>query len=306
MNKKLLIFGIPILMIGLVVASLLTYYGQIQQDVNVVQGLTIDGFDWDVPIVEPVTMYSLEEKTIVSVHYLENIANVDATVILDTSCSAIPLTGGCNDITSTTEYILDARAGASGDGLSKRVTIIPETPMLLSALSTISWDANVIQGYMPHVDVFLSNEETLIFEGAKSTANGDMCDVTPYLTGEMTTFGVGRGEVIDDTTYAWQNGNIPGPCGDSSFEEIHKTLLDWKAEYGAGVSILRFEVEVDNWIPTENTANSNVWNITINSIDVNEVTVLAGDKLDFQIVTDFPKMMKPATYTITTEVQPVI
>ena len=79
-NKKLLTFGLlGIFALALVTGALLTYYGQIKQQVIVEQGLTVDGNNWNEVIIEdPVTMYSLETKMITSGHYLDNQADVPA------------------------------------------------------------------------------------------------------------------------------------------------------------------------------------------------------------------------------------
>ncbi len=156
--------------------------------------------------------------------------------------------------------------GSVGSGDEARIVIQASDVDVntLNDLNTISWDVNVISGYLPHVDVFLDNGQTLIFEGAKSTAPDSVyCDVQPYPDGQITTFGVGRGEEINDNTYAWENGPIPGPCGDSAFELIHKSLADWKTFYG-DVAVLRFEIEVDNWIPTLPNPEADIDNIKIN------------------------------------------
>ncbi len=134
--------------------------------------------------------------------------------------------------------------------------------MLLSELSTISWDANVIQGYAPHVDLILSNGNSLTFEYDKVAD----CGVGDYPLGELNTF-KDKG-IVDNTAYAWES--IPGPCigdGSADFLAQHKTLADWKSTY-TGVTIDRIEIEVDNWIPGMDAPNSKVWNIAINGEEI--------------------------------------
>ena len=316
MNKKYLIFGLPILALVLVSAGLLTYYGQIQQTVDVEQGLTVDCNDWDDPIVEdPVTMTSLEAKTIVSEHELRNTATVDATVVLDTSCSATPVTGGCNDITLTTEYVLSA----SGDkGTESKIHIRAEDVGVnsLDDLLSMNWESFVVDGgYIAHVDVLIDTtgnnviDDALVFEYDKVTTPSDklVIDMT-FIRDAWTTNAFSDKDSISDSSIAWLTSEAPGPVGGVGYTAY--TLAEWKLGkisegtkiIPADVTVIAFQIEIDNWIVD---TDAKIRNIQINTVDVDKVTVLAKDELDFQIVTDFPKMMKPAVYTITTEVQPV-
>ena len=306
-GKKLPVFVIAIFAMVLVSAALLPYFAQLTGLVTVDQGLTWDGENWDADLVfdfnDEVTT-SLDEETFTSPHYLENTADVDAEFSLVTTCAGT--TEDCNAGTPEgINWYYEYNLLAEGDqGTEDRVTVLPtESFDTLFELNTISWDANVLAGYMPHVDVFLDNGKTLIFEGAKST-DGVWCDATtPYPDGELTTFGVDRGEEINDATYAWENGDIPGPCGGVEFELIHNPLSEWKTIYG-NVGILKLEFEVDTWILELPIADSDVSGIKVNG-DLVEVSGLkAGDKLDFNFLVEFPKMLKPDTYTIETKVMP--
>lgn len=165
--------------------------------------------------------------------------------------------------------LITVPGGPSENYHEARIRIIPTTPLDLSAFNTMSWEQYVNAGYMAHVDVFLDNGKTLIFEGAKST-DGVYCDSSdPYPTGELTTFGVDRGEQINVDTYAWENGPIPGPCGDPDFEEIHNTLGEWKVAEGyAGAKITAFEIEVDGWIPTIAESEVYIDEVMINGEEV--------------------------------------
>lgn len=128
---------------------------------------------------------------------------------------------------------------------------IPLGGMTLNDIDTLSWDANVIQGYLPHVDVFLGNGKTLTFEYAK--ASNVNCDNAPYPTGILNTFS-DKG-IVDNNAYAWTD--IPGPCGDATFDAQHNSLAEWKTVYGTE-SVLALEIEVDGWIATSESYISNV------------------------------------------------
>ncbi len=150
----------------------------------------------------------------------------------------------------------------------------------LEDLDSISWNAEVIEGYLPHVDVFLDNGETLTFEYAKVQTP---CD-NAYPEGNLNTFG-DKG-IIDDSAYAWES--IPGYCGLPAFDEQHKTLADWKTIYG-DVEITKIEFEVDGWIEA---SESYFNNLVINGEEVEELFVsfnfpAEGEYVSDEIVVDW-------------------
>lgn len=316
MKKKVSLFGkevsvfaiVMVAMIGLVSAVLLPYFGVITGLVTVNQGLTWDGANWDDNLVfdfnNEVTT-SLDAETFTSNHYLENTANVSAEFDLVTTCAATD--DGCEDIEWGYEYLLDNSAGTcSGypnegwqQECEKRVGL---KGMPLSALTSISWDANVISGYMPHVDVILSNGKALSFAYATIGA-GCNDDISTYPTGEFNTF---DGVILNDDAYAWES--MPGSCGDSAFDAQHRTLAQWKLDY-PGVNIVRIDLEIDDWIIESNSSfdhsNSVVKNILVNGQPVEVSGLIAGSKLYFDFKVDFPKMLKPDVYTIETKVMPI-
>ncbi len=288
-KKKLMLFGLPILCLVLVSAGLIQYFGQVQRDVTVEQSIDFIG----------------ENAAYVTVAGGENVTSNDLKVKSKTSV-LVPLsiltTPDWTGITHTVNYLLDNFGGVcSGDSsiCEKRIFISAEDAGVtnLDSFNSMSWDANVVSGYLPHVDVFLENGEVLVFEYAK--ASNVNCDTTlgPYPTGEISTFGVVKGEVISDTTYAWLNGPTPGPCGLQAFDDNHKTLTNWKAVRGSE-KIIGFEIEVDNWI---SPSNSKIKNILINGNSV-DVTLKPSDSLAFNVETEFAIDIVPSTYTLTTTV----
>ncbi len=315
-GKTIPVFAIFILGMALVSAALITSWGTITGNVTVSQGLFLDDQVWDAGVIEySESLTSLEAKTVSSeFHYLKNTANVDATVTLDTKCTN-PGTGGCEETTSTTEYLLSSVGGTvpNENRIHIRASDIGITT--LSDLDSISWDVNVLSGYIAHVDVIIDKngdglrDDALVFEYAKVDPN--RCELTPYPIDSFNTFG--DSGIVDANAYAWLSSGASGPgCVTEAVApngEIFytNTLSGWKSDYQSitgATKVIGFEIETDNWIMD---SESNIKNIKINTVDVvNEITVQAGEQLDFRIVTDFPKMMLPDTYTITTTVNPVI
>ena len=294
-KKKFLMFGlIGLFALALVTAGLIQYFGQVQRDVTVNPSI----------LVNDVVEYSSVSDSLF-IEGGESVVSDDLNVESQTSVN-VPLsiqtkTNGYLDVlgvTHTVNYLLDNTEGFCGSGnptCEKRVFVSGEDAevLTLNDLNTISWDALVSAGYLPHVDVRLANGETLVFEYAKVNPNN--CDNTPYPTGEVNTFD--DKEIVDDSAYAWLSSGPAGPCGDSTFDEDHKSLADWKSMWGS-VEVIGFDFEVDNWIYV---SNSIVSNILINGDSV-DVTLKPSDSLVFNVETEFAIDIVPDTYTITTTV----
>lgn len=205
-----------------------------------------------------------------------------------TNDANVPLNVKLSWTEKANSYSLDNAGGVCpGDTCEKRITIQAEDVGIVSLLelNNMSWAANVLDGYLPHVDVILDNGEALVFEYAKVQP---VCDNAPYPIGELNTFG-NKG-IVDGNAKAWLSSGVAGPCGNLTFEANYKTLDEWKAFY-PDANILRFELEVDNWI---SESSSDIKNIKING----GVTPLTG----VSYTTDMPKTLtlSPGNNTIDT------
>ena len=273
-NKKVITFGIPILAIALVSAVILFHY--VTVDATVSEALSSATINLDVS--------GLPGETTIGSIDVSNGASVDLPVLLTW-------------IEKSNKYSLDNSGGSCpGTDCEKRIVISQSDLGFtdLSDLETISWEADVISGYLPHVDVFLDNGETLVFEYAK--VDPAQCDNAPYPTGTLNTFD-DKG-IVDGNAKAWLSSGVPGPCGDPTFEANYKTLTDWKTFYPIA-KVERIEVEVDNWIAS---SNSDAWDVEVNG-------VVVADGVSY--TTDMPKTVTihpgansidvPFTYSTDTE-----
>ncbi len=333
MKKKVNVFGktVPVFVlvllgIGLVSAALITSWGTITGLVTVTQGLYLNGVSHDTIQVfsfDGNAFTSLEEKTETSTHYLENTAGVDAEFDLVTTCA--DSVGNCDgDVKWYYEYDLDADGGA---GTESRVRIRAEETGVdtLAELTSISWDVNVLEGYIAHVDVLIDTDndgvadDALVFEYAKIDADPLKCDIGPSPTDEANTFD-DRG-IVDGSAYAWLSSGLSGGCATPEFIASYDSLTDWKAgkigdtyyhdgtsyvvlnsfNIGANTKVIAFEVEVDNWIVD---SESKVSHIKINNVEYEVSGLKAGYQLDFDFNVEFPKMLLPDIYTIETKVMP--
>lgn len=125
-----------------------------------------------------------------------------------------------------------------------RVRIEPTSTFDLDDFMNMSWEVTDATGYAPHVDVYLSTGDVMVFEYAKVDP-ADCDDVADYPTGDFNTFK--DKEIVDDSAYAWLSSGPAGPCGDSTFDANHKSLADWKTDNPVA-TIDGFEIEIDGWI----------------------------------------------------------
>jgi len=312
-EKEISVFLIVLVgMIGLASAALIPYFASITGLVTATQGLTWNNSDWDDTLhfdFNELTTTSLDEETFTSAHYLKNDADVDAEFTLDTICAGTE-GNSCDEGTEDGinwwyEYMLEA---TGAQGTENRVTIVPNSSFdELSELETMSWDSYIVNGgYIAHVDVLIdvygngSLYDALVFEYDKvDDGCGDgIPGAANYAKDEwVDTFD--DKETIDSDSYAWLNSGAPGNCQDDSGYTV-KRLSEWKTFY-QNAKILRFEIEVDNWILNSNGV---VRNIKINGNQYEVSGLKAGDQLNFDFKVHFPKMIMPDVYNITTQVLP--
>lgn len=248
-------FGIPILAVALVTAYIFIAF--VKVDATVSEALSTSTIELD--------LSGFPGETITEDITIDNLASVPLNALLTWE-------------ERKNSYLLDNTGGTCpGTTCEKRITIeASDTGVTtLESLESISWDAVVLAGYLPHVDVFLDNGEVLVFEYAKVQP---VCDNAPYPTGSLNTF-ADKG-IVDDTAKAWLSSGVPGPCGDPTFEAGYKNLSDWKAFYPTA-NVLRFEIEVDAWI---SPSSSEVSDILINGEITSTTGVLYSTNLPQTIV----------------------
>ncbi len=272
MNKKILI-TLGILGIMFVSAAIINF--SVSRDVTVNPAFTFTG----------------DNSINANIEGGESVYSDTLNVESDTSVN-IPLsiitTPDEEGITHTINYLLDNSEGTcagypDGDWREDCEKRIDFDGMALSLFDTMSWDVNVIEGYVSHVDLILDNGEALTIEYA--TFDSDCNAPSTYPEGEYEF-------IIDGDTYAWES--IPGACGDGVFEAQHNTLTEWKATYPTA-TITRIEIEVDNWmmdmpghIYNGIGASSIVSNVVINGEDVSEKPfLLPSGELNFNVETEF-------------------
>lgn len=283
MNKKIATFSIIGLLALTLVSAILVY--EVTRDVEVSPSFTFSGDNADdVSIAGGESVYS-------------NLLSVESETSVNVPLSIETMTDpDTSEVSHTTRYYLDVSGVA---GTEERVVVTGEDSVMnLVDLDSIEWDVSDGIGYAPHVDVFLDNGETLVFEYAKVDPL-DCDDSGDYPTGDFNTFN-DKG-IVDDSAYAWLSSGLAGACGVPEFEATYNSLSDWKSEY-PDAKIVMFQFEVDNWIIDSSAKLSN---ILINGAEV-QPTLLPDGYLNFDVESEFSIATTPDTYTITTSVEPRI
>ena len=302
MKKKIIALLIGVLAIVGVSAGLLEHFGTVEQTVTVTQAVVLsDGGGACSGNVCSETETAAGGETRTSVEYtITSATSVDIPLLVSNSYvnDSGEVDSGIESMTNV--YNLHA-AGNAGTEDRIRVEVSDIDGLTdLNSLTSISFMQNVLVGYIGHVDLYLANGKTLIFEYDKIKSGAD-CGIPEggYPEGIQDTFG-DRG-FINDNAYAWENGPIPGPCGDEDFEAIHKSLTNWKSDYGT-IEIVAIEFEIDNWIPAMPIATTEISNLKVNGMNVDVITIQAGKTIDFNVETKFANGAV-GVYTITTNVE---
>ncbi len=291
-NKKYLMFGLPILCLVLVSAFLLVNYGQIQQDVNVKQAVTLTGGDCVNNVCPELVEDMFSGDTLVSeVYTLSNLANTPRVVKLVTSSDPWTTFG---EIVTTPIFELSIPLQVAPNLVQDRVVM--KANIVVDDITTLDFEYMLTTTTTGNSPYFV-----LAFD---TTDNG-----------EVDTWAVSLQDIgVIDTWNTHGNGLVyhnVGICTQTSLCDLAtlKTQL-------VGAKLLQVKAMIGYWGDMTATT-ALVKNIEINDVDIVETNGLIirqqdpadlpddtnGDVIvDFSIETYFPKMMLPDTYTITTTV----
>jgi hypothetical protein len=320
MSKKVKVFGrdVSVLLIAVVAimgfgaALLISQFGSVLTTADVNQGLFLDGNKWDVPVLESLTATSLAASEERTDHVLNNNASVAALFSLSSDCTTTAT--DCVGLHTSFEYLLDSVGVCPGDTCEDRVVVSAAEAGVttLGALDSISWDAIVSLGYLPHVDVVIDTDgdgvrdDVLVFEWAKVNDTDCHDSTSGSPTGEVDTLGSGA---LGGDSWAWLGSGPAGGCSSPSDVFFWHSLDAWKSgpptteangkTVNSATTVLAFEFEVDNWVVN---SEATLTGIEIDSTPVEASYLGAGQTLDFNIVYMFEQLLEPGTYTIETTV----
>ena len=306
MNKKILIAGLAIvLMVGIVSAAVISYFGQVKMTATVNQAVLLDGTDiTGMPITEDATVAGGE--SFCRHHWLESQTSVPVNLQFETTFSPA-LT---ND-EITVSYL-------KSTDYEKTVTTVGSYPITVTAEDVGEWIQWTF--YMDSVsgdDDKLAGQVVISFDGetpAFQIHNND--GVTPdYAVGTWLYCPydpiIGWGTVGDpawntpvaDLWWVEAEGTMHNNAEGKLIVRIHKTMLD--ATFYWAVAGSRYYTEPRgtfvypdgfNWIKPYEEA-------TILEPITQPFTLQPMERLDFYICYDFAPNIKAGTYYITSTVE---
>lgn len=319
MKKKILAVLIGLLVLGVVSAGVVKYFGTKETEIITEQAITMENCNevgLEAAGGELITTGQCIATSQTSVDIpIEIVTTGNDTGILslepqyDFSVDAIPYD-------TTNGYV-----GANFEAGRSYITI--RTDMTLSELDTIEFIQNVLSGYAGSVNILLDINNDGEFESKKDLTTGYLTDgaddvlkveyakvKTPYdnsadyPSGVINTFG-DKG-IINDAAEMWLYSGMPGAVGDIGYN--YGTLADWKVGKTRGTTcyyidvapwteetceditingdteIYGIQIETLGWI---SASESKVKEIKINGVPQNIVTIGAEQDLVFDLVVEF-------------------
>lgn len=285
----------------LVNAAFLNSYGTVETTATVSQSILVDDNDYDSPVTDSFAVTG--GCTVCRSHWIRNRACIDGTVSLGTGVSGSPGTGGSNGVTVT---YMDS------------VHLENKNPSDWTILDGDNIEADVTFGLVGE-----TFDYTLEATGLTESVEYALIYYADYEDRENNWGGDNPGAILG-IFIAGEDGAISdGGSIDIDMDMPH--VDDWNnappADYTQTPDGYNHKTGAKLWIvPTSDLTDGNklpliAWNPTTYLFeteliryfnnDVNEITIPAGEFIDFVICYEFAIDIIPGTYTITTTVTPV-
>ena len=309
-GKSVPVFAIAILGMAFVTAALLPYFGKITGMVTATQGLLVDGKTYESAITETWngnSFTSLEAKTFVGVHYLDNDASVNAKVNLSRNCT----TNNCEPDVTTGYYLTNLRSGTLTLDNKNSSTWVRINDTMIGTVD-YTYDGSTFGYTLSATGLEPTTNYVLIYYADKQDRFVNWGGDNPgALLGTFTTNSSG---VISSATGS-VSVTLPGPSDWNAGTEADYCNSSDSYLHCKGAKIWLVPVSDYNstnkkltaWNPNKYLFETDLlgWN-HITGVLTNPVTVPAGTELDFVIVNNFPQMLVPDTYTLETKVVPAL
>ncbi|HUU88978.1 MAG TPA: hypothetical protein VMX17_14680 [Candidatus Glassbacteria bacterium] len=304
-GKKISVFVIALLAVVLVSAALIPYFGRITGMATVSQGLLVDGKSMPGSgEIEDVygDFTSLEEKTFVNRHYLENQATVPASVSLVVNQQPEDTSGSKSVEGITTSYTSTITESGSYDDYfaeSQNLVSLEISGKTLTELLSLDleYTVNVISDASdgtndaPNINIKITDEGVIktvenwggYVNLGTNTRNWE--DLMTDVSGAVTVIDESLARESFATTDALK----------TAYGNWQVVSVEVRAQAGAaGGQKIR---------PVKFVANGVTMDIP-DSDTYTSLTIQPGEMLNFYINNHFSKMLVPDTYTITTTVLP--
>jgi len=282
-NKKLLMFGLPLLCLALVSAGLLIHYGQIKQNFDIEQAVVLS-CPGDDCVEESLSEIS-GNPLLSEVYFIKNIANTTRNVELVTSCFVNG--SSCEEGEVITNYVgvleLTTKDG-TWDGTDDRKAIVEYS--IVGDVFTYT----IIEG---EGDLNISDYKLIYYRDDPSSTNDE-----DRMATLGTVYVIDNGENIGSLpmTNDWNAQELANYCNWAN------TFDDYKHCKGAKLWLVPSANAVDGLIDWTN------WNLFLYETDLivystdDIITLPAGGGFNFMVENTF---VGTGDYTITTQVQPV-
>lgn len=312
MKKKALIAVLAIpLLVGIVSAAVISYFGQVKLTATVTQAILLDGKDYtEMPIEETATVVGGE--SFYRYHWLKSHASVPVTIEFETTYS--PALADAEIVTTYTTTITES---SSYDDYydDKRIMVLKQIgDMTVSEFLALplEYTVNVISSplYAPNICFWMTNGVvTYVVEAWGKGPEIPWTAGLQTVTIQQLFDGTKGYEVTVDTDYGQANrissvrpgtyGPWPEATGIAEFIDDYGTWTVLTAEVraqagAAGGQVLR---------PIQFKAAGETIDIPDLAV-FDTLTLQPGEMLPFYICYSFDLLIKPGTYTIYTTVKP--
>lgn len=297
LSRKTAIVGVALVLVMSVIVSagLLSYYGKITTTATVSQSILVDGNDWTTPVANSFDVTG--GCTICRSHWIRNKACIDGTVSLDTTITGPGGPGGVT-VTYKDSVHLENKDGDWNpivDDTYADVTFELVGEEFVYELNVVGMDADT-----NYVFIYRADEEDRFtnWHGVGSIAIKYFMtdDEGNYSISTSTELGTDLPKVTD-----WNNAP-PADYTQPPDEYLHET--------GAKLWIVTAtDWDSTNWIMSGWTAADYLFETELiryfDNVD-NEITIPAGEFINFVMCYGFAINIIPGTYTIITTVSPVV
>ena len=276
----------------LVSAGFLLHYGTISTTATVSQSILVDGKDYNTPVTD--IFDTTGGCAVCKSHWIKNNACIDGTVSIDTT--GIP--GGVT-VTYIDSVHLENKdpstwAIKSGDGMEANLSF-----KLVGKEFAYTLEATGLQTGIEYVLIYYADQQTRFANWGGDNPGALLGTFTADSDGAISySYSVDIGmnmPHVDD----WNNAP-PADYTGGTDNYAHKTgakiWLVPLADYDTTAKKLTL------WNPTTYLFETELIRYFDN--DVNEITIPAGEFIDFEICHDFDIAIIPGTYTTTTQITP--
>ena len=295
MRKRTAVSIFAVLFIALALtasAALLTYYGKVETTATVSQSILVDGNDWTNPVLDSFDVTG--GCTVCKYHWIRNNACIDGTVSLDTVISSPGVTVTYKDSVHLENKDPSGWTIISGDDTEADVTfeIVGEEFAYTLEATGLQIDAEYVLIYYADFDERFNqwggNNPGALLGTFTADSDGAISG------GNSVDIGMNMPHIND-----WNNAP-PADYTQSPDSYDHKT----GAKLWLVPSTDYVEGELTVWNPTTYLFETEL--IRYFGNDVNEITIPAGEFIDFLICYEFAIDINPGNYIITTDVIPVV